>query len=71
MMTLPQSIYKTQWKHEKSGGLYWVQHIGLIESSLEPVVIYQSIEGGPFWVRPVYEFFDGRFSQQSTFKDEE
>ncbi|QDP65321.1 MAG: hypothetical protein Unbinned200contig1000_61 [Prokaryotic dsDNA virus sp.] len=52
---------RVTWVHKKTGKMYVILHHGLLESSLEPVVIYQQEDGGPVWVRPAEEFFDGRF----------
>lgn len=62
-------VYRTgkQWKHLKSGGLYVVLHDDATrEDDLEPVVVYQAVDGGRIWVRPAIEFFDGRFVPITT-----
>lgn len=52
---------KQIWVHLKTNKTYVILHHGLFESSLKPMVVYQGLEGGPVWVRPAEEFFDGRF----------
>jgi len=55
--SLPVGVYR----HYK-GGLYRVHAVGYLESTLEQVVIYQSLEDatdmpkGTFFVRPFFEF---------------
>lgn len=54
----------TIWKHKK-GGLYRITMFCVIESGLVPAVAYQAVDGGgPVFIRPCSEFFDGRFRQQ-------
>lgn len=48
-------------RHRK-GGLYRMIARGRIESTLEPCVIYEGLEGGLVWVRSEDEFSDGRFA---------
>lgn len=48
------------FKHVKSGGTYIVHLKGKLESTLEPVTVYQGLDG-QVWVRPDAEFDDGRF----------
>lgn len=48
-------------RHVKSGGVYVVVTVGLVEATLAPVVIYRDIVAHTTWVRPVDEFCDGRF----------
>lgn len=44
------------WRHYK-GGFYRVIAVGKLESTLEPVVVYQSSDGnGTVWVRPLENF---------------
>jgi hypothetical protein len=47
--------------HKKTGGYYFLQAIGSIESTLEKVAIYRSRKTNDYWVRPIAEFSDGRF----------
>jgi len=49
-------------RHVKSGGLYHIISFAQIESDLTPVVVYRAAYGDrDTWVRPAWEFFDGRF----------
>jgi hypothetical protein len=50
-----------QWRHVKSGGLYWVQAVGLREADGEALVVYRDSDAGTCWIRPAAEFCDGRF----------
>lgn len=43
------------WKHYK-GGLYRILEVGTYESTMEPVVIYESLKDGSVWVRPTHIF---------------
>lgn len=52
----------TQWRHRKTGRRYEIVRIGLIEETLELVVIYEDI-AGHVWVRPHANFMDGCFEQ--------
>lgn len=53
--------YPWGWRHSK-GGIYEIIGFGIIESTMQPSVFYQAYpEGGPTFVRPCSEFFDGRF----------
>lgn len=54
---LPGEIYR----HIKTGGLYRILCNASVESTLEPVVVYQSKQDGRCWTRPLEEFMDGRF----------
>lgn len=55
------------YRHKKRGTEYRIVDIVKMQSSdyahldNADVVIYQALEGGTWWVRPAYEFFDGRF----------
>lgn len=55
----------SHWRHRKTGGVYVIDHHGLIEATLEPAVVYRPKDGTPglVWVRPAAEFFDGRFEE--------
>jgi hypothetical protein len=54
------------WIHVKTGNGYKILHHGLLEKSLESMVIYQKADGsGPVWVRLAEQFFDGRFRNWS------
>lgn len=48
------------YRHRKSKGWYQVLAKGQLESTLEPVTVYQGLDGR-VWVRPTAEFDDGRF----------
>lgn len=48
--------------HKKSGNVYEVLHIAIDEKSLVSNVVYRDIDNGLIWIRPVDEFFDGRFT---------
>lgn len=50
------------WKH-KNGGSYQIIYFGLVEKTMEPCVVYMSLSNGTIWVRPCWEFFDGRFER--------
>lgn len=52
------------WIHKKTGHRYEIVTFGLIEATLEPSVVYRS-DKGQVWIRPVTEFFDGRFQQEN------
>jgi hypothetical protein len=49
------------YKHLKTGGLYEFVDMGLIEATKQVAVIYRCQNTGQVWIRPVTEFFDGRF----------
>lgn len=49
---------RQRWVHNKSGGSYIAMGVAFEESSLTPVVVYESDVGGPMWTRPAAEFFD-------------
>lgn len=56
------TMFDKTYRHKKTGNEYMVLKIGLLESTLEPVVVYTGTNvGDPVWVRPVSEFFDGRY----------
>lgn len=40
---------------------YEVVDIATIEATLEPGVVYRSVQTGARWIRPLEEFCDGRF----------
>lgn len=52
----------TYWQHRK-GGLYEVLHHAVNEADLRPVVVYRSLKDNKIWVRPMGEFYDGRFTR--------
>ena len=49
--------------HTKSGNMYEVLHIAVDEKSLVSNVVYRDVDNGLIWIRPVDEFFDGRFKE--------
>lgn len=59
--TLPVSL---NYRHVKSGGIYRLLNVGLLEATLEPMVVYQNIKTCEVWIRPQSEFFDGRFAKE-------
>ncbi len=63
------------YRHKKSGGLYVILERGLLESTKEPVIIYREVQKdgsyGEIWVRPMKDFFDGRFEHFSISKKDE
>jgi hypothetical protein len=64
----PPEVEEVWWIHAKSKEAYTILEFGINESDLTPVVIYRKREGGPTWIRPALEFFDGRFSQAIRMK---
>jgi len=46
------------WIHMKTSKRYNVLHFGNLEATVTPCVVYQSIEQGSIWVRPLAEFLD-------------
>lgn len=50
-------------RHLKTGGLYTIMDIAIIEATLTPAYIYKSLESGAQWIRPVTEMEDGRFEK--------
>lgn len=55
------------WQHIKTGGLYRLEtDVAIIEADLGQAAIYRSLWDGRVWVRPVAEFFDGRFRNLSV-----
>lgn len=62
--------YLSNWKHLKSGDDYAVKGHVLLESSLDPHVIYYQRFADPTitWCRPASEFFDGRFEMQKAWQ---
>lgn len=51
-----------KYKHKKSQGVYEVVCHAVVEATLEAVVVYRSIKNPvEVWVRPIAEFYDGRF----------
>lgn len=58
---IPASFNATH-RHLKTGGLYTLLYVGILEKTLENVAIYQDRKG-VIWVRPLTEFNDGRFEK--------
>jgi len=52
------------WLHVKTHKLYRFVASGKLENDATAVVVYQSVDTGDIWVRPLLEFCDGRFVQQ-------
>ncbi len=52
-------------KHKKTGGVYQITSLAIQEATMEPAVVYSSVETGALWTRPAKEFFDGRFEPYS------
>lgn len=48
-------------RHLKTGGLYRIVGRAMIEATLTPAYVYESISTGDHWVRPQAEMEDGRF----------
>lgn len=58
------------WKHKKRGTTYDLYGIGTLQtdkplSDNHTVVVYVSRTDGKVWVRPIDEFYDGRFEEVS------
>jgi hypothetical protein len=62
----------TRWRHRK-GGVYVIVFNGITEATLEPCVAYRNPErpADPYWVRPLSEFLDGRFTPEPPTTDDE
>lgn len=58
---MTQTIYDFDWEHRKTGNRYRIVELAIREEDLCPVVVYKSVDGHGTWVRPVAQFFDGRF----------
>ncbi len=52
-----------QWRHVKTGKLYWIQAVCIREADVAPLVVYRDAEVGTCWARPASEFLDGRFER--------
>lgn len=58
-----------KYRHIKTGGLYTVVNLALLESTLEPLVVYHpddmnsELDGQITWARPLSQFMDGRFEE--------
>jgi hypothetical protein len=51
------------YRHKKTGGVYRVLHLAVMEKYLSSVVVYRAWNGAgtQIYVRPYAEFVDGRF----------
>lgn len=62
---------RPRWRHTTRGtvyveigrGCFQTAHPGAEYLDDQQVVIYQAESGGQVWVRPTYEFLDGRFER--------
>jgi hypothetical protein len=52
-----QPLAGTRWRHFK-GGLYEVVLIARAEASLEPQVVYRSLQTDDYWTRPLSVWLD-------------
>lgn len=59
----PFKWQRQRWRHKKTGKIVIIGAFPLREEDLTPMVYYTEDcdDPGPSWVRPVSEFFDGRF----------
>lgn len=57
------------YKHRK-GGIYKVIGIAIHTERKEALVVYQDIEDGFVWARPIEMFTDGRFVPVPSFDDD-
>ena len=52
------------WRHKKTGTIYTIKDIAIIESDLSLAVSYKELGTAKVhWVRPLSEFLDGRFEK--------
>lgn len=58
------------WRHKKTGHKYLIIKFGVIEDTVTPCVIYRGIDEDTHWVRPCFQFFDGRFEPVSDLESE-
>jgi hypothetical protein len=51
------------YRHKKTGGVYRILHLAVMEKDLSGVVVYRpwDSKGTQIYVRPYTEFVDGRF----------
>jgi len=54
-------FFNTRWLHSKTGNLYDITGVCMIESTWRPGFIYVSLKDGISIVRDTEEFLDGRF----------
>lgn len=47
---------KDLYQHYK-GGLYRLLHEATEEATMQPVIVYQAVDGGRIWTRPKADFF--------------
>lgn len=52
--------YGTAWRHKKSGGMYVVTGVPILEANATPMVMYVGHQDGDNleWLRPVEEFLE-------------
>lgn len=60
-----------KFRHKKTGHVYHViEHVSLQSKTkledMDTLVLYRDLIGGRAWVRPVKEFYDGRFERVDT-----
>lgn len=55
--------FGSRWRHRRSGGVYVVQGVCVLEANQKAAVLYRNTEGGPVWARNGREFLDGRFER--------
>jgi hypothetical protein len=55
----------TYWRHKKTGNLYVVICVAVVEKKHETVVVYRQVHTiiERNWTRPLVEFLDGRFEK--------
>lgn len=55
--------FGSRWKHRRSGGVYIVQGVCVLEHNQKVAMLYRKADGGPVWARSGKEFLDGRFER--------
>lgn len=58
------------YRHKKTNGVYRIRFHGRVQCAeplrdMAPVVVYEAADGS-HWVRPLDEFFDGRFEEMEV-----
>jgi hypothetical protein len=52
------------WRHKKTGTIYTIKDIAILEYDLSLVVSYKELGASKVhWIRPLSEFLDGRFEK--------